>query len=105
MPPRATKSRSKKAKPSAKDHQEVMEEERPETTEDAEQTQGEQGPVAGGSVEASHLLSEEAVSASERVSESTESTPGTASQGLTMEERVDKLKALRLKMVSPVLED
>lgn len=102
MPPRSSKSRSKKGKPTNSKKNKVEDtdgEERPEVTQDGEQAQDE--PVAGDSAqETSHPSSEEIAPTTEEVVEAEPTEPPL--QGMTMEERADKLKALRLKMVSSV---
>lgn len=99
MPPRKAKSRSKKAKPSVEDRKEDVVEELPGRTED------EAEPVTEVSVD--EAGPEKAPSAAEEDQEEkpVDSAPETVPQGLTMEERTDKLKALRLKMVSSLLKD
>lgn len=99
MPPRKAKSKSKKAKLPVEDRKEDVVEELPGRTED------EAEPVTEVSVD--EAGPEKAPSAAEEVQEEkpVDSAPETVSQGLTMEERTDKLKALRLKMVGSLLKD
>ena len=112
MSPRsaASKSRSKKGKQPLAKHEknnqakDITSEDQLEVTQDGEQ-EGE--TVAGDSVqETSHLSSGEIGFAIGEVvgqsGESEEPPTETAPQAMTMDERADRLKALRLKMVGSV---
>jgi hypothetical protein len=114
MPPKSRSRKAKQPAASRKSKAQVDEVTRSVVAEDADQTQGE--PVAGGSLEETSEpavpdeVTEEAVEPStepaipEEVEEAVEPPAEPAGQAMTMEERADKLKALRLKMVSPVSE-